>query len=67
MCEGWQKIETAPKDGTTVLLYIPDAGGGIACGHWDVRWCASEYLVVPTHWRALPPPPHFERGDANED
>jgi len=36
---GWQPIETAPKDGTTVMLYAPDSvrysSKGIYVGHWE--------------------------------
>lgn len=30
--EGWQPIETAPKDGTEVLLYTPS---GVCIGEWE--------------------------------
>lgn len=35
---GWQPIETAPKDGTTIMLYSPDdvdlSQKGIYVGYW---------------------------------
>lgn len=66
---GWQPIETAPKDGTNVLLI--NRKGNQAAGLWmnsllGVGW----YLRGgnqpdtffndhhgPTHWMPLPPPP----------
>lgn len=59
----WQPIETAPKDGTEVLLCGPLRDGS---GHyrdvsrfymirWPVEWMAN--CLPPTHWMPLPPPP----------
>lgn len=35
----WQPIETAPKDGTTILLYRPSAHpwGMVTPGKWDAQ------------------------------
>lgn len=47
----WQPIETAPRDGTWMLVACgwrregEDAIGG------TIRW------DIPTHWMPLPPPP----------
>lgn len=38
----WQPIETAPKDGTRVLLFCP-AQIGIVVGHW----CNNSYHKKP--------------------
>jgi predicted alpha/beta hydrolase family esterase len=55
----WQTIETAPKDGTWLLVQSAD---------WTLpevaQWCRSrrywqtmESNVKPTHWMPLPEPP----------
>jgi hypothetical protein len=63
----WQKIETAPKDGTWILGH----GDGPAISQcpyiisWDCdenlreSWMEiySEQAVTPTHWQPLPEPP----------
>lgn len=66
---GWQPIETAPKDGTAVLLYaavpprmaVPIVMPGFFDEMDDV-WCSTldtvdSPFVDPTHWQPLPPPP----------
>ena len=68
----WQPIETAPKDGTEVLLwgrYWSDSQGLFSRPHvgsyvenlerWQVGVSHHDYRfrVRPTHWMPLPPPP----------
>ena len=65
----WQDIETAPKDGTPVLLLWFDAETGAApmhrVGFWHSReqaWCDTHRVLHnqhshPTHWMPLPSPP----------
>lgn len=65
----WQPIETAPKDGTPVLLLWFDAETGAApmhrVGFWHSReqaWCDTHRVLHnqhshPTHWMPLPSPP----------
>lgn len=63
--ESWQPIETAPKDGTRLLLhYAPRRLTKV--GKWDAGscyWSADQWLheKAPTHWMPLPAPPHAGR------
>jgi hypothetical protein len=59
--DAWQPIETAPKDGTVVLVYASDyqdLPGFIStiAYHDDAGWCVDELRPV-THWMRLPSPP----------
>ena len=68
----WQPIETAPRDGTIVLLwdgrkittasYDPDYGGS-----WDLVVCGdyaeSSEFYGATHWHTLPAPPNAQTPD----
>ncbi|UNY40271.1 hypothetical protein KLEP181_gp30 [Paracoccus phage vB_PmaP_KLEP18-1] len=70
---GWQPIETAPKDGTLILMFWPESVNNRTLGHvistgsidddwWDVdNWTAGKILdegaTKPTHWMPLPPAP----------
>lgn len=63
----WQTIETAPKDGTHILLFIEDQA---VEGWWDDSWnewsvatlsihgcgCCSSSNEAPTHWAVLDTP-----------
>lgn len=54
----WQPIETAPKDGTPVLVatafWVRDAYWSHAFEGWYSNHSA---VPPPTHWMPLPPPP----------
>lgn len=57
----WRDIETAPQDGTLVLIYAPGRDGlpALICPcawHEDAGFCVDE-LRSPTHWMPLPEPP----------
>jgi hypothetical protein len=59
----WQPIETAPKDGTRILLFIEDQAIEGYWGEWE-DWsvaslsvhgcgCCSSDNEAPTHWAVL--------------
>jgi hypothetical protein len=64
----WRPIETAPKDETEILLFIPDMQGypdnprivsaywGI-CGWTDNAAVGCQTWGNPSHWMPLPNPP----------
>ena len=61
----WQPIETAPKNGTEIVLVVTDGFVGQLAfnAHW-VRnrnggecWSVALPGTTPTHWMPLPDPP----------
>ena len=69
----WQPIETAPTDGTRILLR--GMGGKIADGHYgqpdgyaNPKQFVWPYIHAnPTHWRPLPEPPESAAAPAQAD
>ena len=64
----WQPIETAPRDGTFVLVCGPDGVDKAQFRDWSfepawTRDYTASYendladVTAPTHWMPLPPPP----------
>jgi len=63
----WQPIETAPKDGSNFLVYLPKAKKrNYAAAYYDVSSSGIFFLHdragvwlhnKATHWMPLPPPP----------
>lgn len=60
----WQSIDTAPRDGTTILLC--ETNGYIVTGYWyetpflSGRWCdgcADGCSIPAKFWMPLPNPP----------
>src|SRR3974390_2617997 len=63
---GWQPIETAPKDGPTIIVHRPNFDGDyipqVGIDWWMFRldgdcWANSRENCQPTHWIPLPEPP----------
>lgn len=53
----WQPIETAPKDGTTVLAYCPGNRFQKFLTDYYSEHQGGGWLFQPTHWMPLPEPP----------
>jgi hypothetical protein len=57
----WQPIATAPRDGTRVLLYLPNHyPGACAIGVWNDEWTDKNRAWIPTRWMPLPAAPKDE-------
>lgn len=68
----WKTIDTAPKDGTEILIFVPMeyTGGKKRLGYgvakydysnkfsWSIPLNYAQNIEgEPTHWMPLPPPP----------
>ena len=59
----WQPIETAPKDGTRIMLWLsgpirrPKAIFGRWCPRYSGFWMTDVGGAKPTHWMPSPDPP----------
>lgn len=58
----WKLMDTAPKDGTPVLGFVPDyyqSKGGLAVILWhqDGWYDNGAFKTKPTRWMPLPQPP----------
>jgi len=59
----WQKIETAPKDGTDILVYTNQDNfyvvsyDDIFFPPWRIRNDEGIHEKTPTHWMPLPEAP----------
>lgn len=66
----WQDIETAPKDGTRILIVV--SGSYVMEASWHSDWYGDDTIsgfmganldeeygsfVQASHWQPLPPPP----------
>ena len=66
--KGWQKIETAPKDGTPILVTTPGSldMDVVVFADWRDRggWFNGDTTFEPdefTHWMPLPEPPPADK------
>lgn len=75
MSDQWQPIETAPKDGTDILIADCRVGGGFmnvvsyevndrAPWVWHTADGISYHEDAFTHWMSLPNPPQAEEQEA---
>jgi hypothetical protein len=59
--DGWQPIETAPKDGTDVLVGFANQNRPSVVVGWFDNWTEYDSMNIikgtPTHWHPLPAPP----------
>ena len=53
----WQPIETAPKDGTTIIVYEPGLYQTAAWTGGGWTNASDSWLGDVTHWMPLPKPP----------
>lgn len=61
--ESWRPMDTAPRDGSEILIYDPREGYGVNQAKWD-EWAAAWVEVIeehgrfePSRWMPLPAPP----------
>jgi hypothetical protein len=69
----WQAIETAPRDGSKILLWAridkpADATSSVMIGLFDISfgWITDVTPIVPTHWMPLPNAPHVDDPSQND-
>lgn len=63
--DGWLPIESAPRDGTLILIFKPPVWRDAVrwhenddgCGHWLDAALETVSCEAPTHWRPFPAPP----------
>lgn len=71
---GWQPVETAPKDGTRVDVWVDWSDGDasrVTDAYWNSKcwqlglYSENQYKLRPrvTHWMHRPPPPQEEKSD----
>lgn len=67
MADEWRPVETAPKDGTEILVSIlgkdvlghDERGYGVVSWEGSLGWCNDDTAVLIsgiTHWQPIEPP-----------
>lgn len=77
---GWRDIETAPWDGSDILVSVTHntseqdwetiqwVDWRVAGNEWPVYWGRIDIPFQPTHWMHLPPPPfHTQSSKEQKD
>lgn len=62
----WQPIESAPKDGTRVLLWIEPTKIAMPFMWGNGRWHGDDFplnMATATHWMPLPDAPKGQSND----
>ena len=65
LVDGWLPIDSAPKDGSEILLLSKpsvDLPADYAVAYWcnedgEWYWNKPKRFILPTHWQPLPTPP----------
>lgn len=55
----WMPIDSAPRDGTRILIYAPDETDPdtVVAYYAHPDWTCGRYGYRPSHWLPLPPRP----------
>lgn len=55
----WKPIETAPRDGSTILLWSETAQD-LEVAAWDDNWPGEGRTFHHSHWLPIPKPPGWD-------
>lgn len=53
----WRSIESAPTDGTVILVFSRNNGQIEVASYQAGEWFSHETIHAPTHWMPLPEDP----------
>lgn len=70
----WNPIESAPRDGTRIDIWVPREGRLVNCWHQNGLWLFDSSIIdddtpgvvyeAPTHWMPIPPPPEEQQKES---